>query len=167
MREVPVMAGVLDEYRQCRITKYQIVTGYYFNVTGGSPTGAVLADHLRRVTTFYLSLTDSEPNPEGGPVTDAVVEFGDRGPGPVTSVGQVFQQGDGSLRVEVLLPREDFQAFWHAIRDVRERIDIGWNESREVVAFAAWGYERLAPDEESRKRIDSLREELGANVGSQ
>jgi hypothetical protein len=81
----------------------------------------------------------------------------------VAKVGQVFQQ-TGSLRVEVLLPREDFEAFWHAIRDAHDFIAISWNDSREVVEFSAWGYERFAADEESRKRTDSLRQELNAAV---
>jgi hypothetical protein len=158
------MAGVLTGSRQCRITEYQLATGYFFRVTGGSPTGAVLADTLRRTTRLYLTLTDNDPKVEDGPVTFATVDFGDQ-PDPVTSVGEVIQQTE-SQRVAVLLPREDFQAFWHAIRDVHQFIGISWNENREVVEFTAWGYERLAADEESRKRIDSLRQELGADVGS-
>jgi hypothetical protein len=159
------MAGTLAGSTTCRITDYQVAAGYAFQITSASPsTGVALGDTLRRVTRLYIHLTDNASDPQNDPVTDAVVNFGDRGPGPVSNVGQVVQQGDGSLRVEVSLPREDFEAFWNAIRGVHDFIAISWNDSREVVEFTAWGFERLAADEESRKRTDTLRQELNATV---
>jgi hypothetical protein len=90
----------------------------------------------------------------------AQVDFVDQKAGPVTSVGEVI-----GTNARITLPRDEFPAFWHAIRDGQGTIEITWNPSGEVIEFFAIGGERFAPDfKESREVVDSLRRDLRADA---
>jgi hypothetical protein len=148
------------KYATCQVTQYDMATGYSGLL---NPDGTVV-DTLKQFTRFYLALAE-EAIPGRDPITSAVVDFGDQGPGPVTSLGRVIHE-TGTLRVEVLLPRDEFEAFWHNLHLPGVTIVMARNESDEVIMFYSFGTERLAPDEHSRRRVDSLRRELSGDTGS-
>jgi hypothetical protein len=67
----------------------------------------------------------------------------------VRSVGKVF-----GMEAQISLPRDEFAAFWHTIRDGHGSIQIRWNNvNNEVIEFLATGSERIAPNPRSRRDL--------------
>lgn len=144
-----------------RIDWYNVISGYEFD------RDSTTADRLRRVTTLILRFIEPAPTPGRDRVTTAIVDFVDQRAGPVTSVGEVPAIGAGSVEAFVSLPRDEFPAFWHAVRDADGEIAISWNAAGKVLDFVAHGGKRFAPRfEETREFIDSRRRELRPDSGS-
>lgn len=160
---VPAMPASITSLRRshCKVTGYDLTTGYSFSVD----SGGTLADTLKRTTRFYLRLTEDPPDSGHDPVTNAEVDFGDQGPGPVRSLGEV-QQWTEALNVKVLLPRDEFEAFWRNMHIPEALLVIAWTEGHEVVQFFWFGSRRLAPAEDPRRRVDGLQRELSGDTGS-
>jgi hypothetical protein len=156
--EVSAMSTVSDTTAaQCEVAGYTILTGYMSLFPPG-----VIADEPKRVTTLQLHFVQHDPAPTHE-LSFALVKFVDDQAGSVRSLGKVF----GFREAEIFLPRDEFPAFWHAIRDAHAVIEIRWNVNEEVIEFLAHGSERVAPNpKESQADVDSLRQKLSADTGN-
>jgi hypothetical protein len=131
-----------------RIDWYNVRSGYETD-----PPGRPTAERLLRVSTLIIQFIEPAPAPGRDRVTAAIVDFVDQQASPVTSVGEVQGIGSGSVIAYVSLPRDEFPAFWHAIRDAHGEIAISWNADGKVIRFIAHGGERFAPSFEATREL--------------
>jgi hypothetical protein len=155
------MSSGVDRGGVYRIGWYNVRSGYE------ADPRSTTADRPLRVTELILKFIEPAFVPGRDTVSTAYVRFVDQQAGPVTSVGEVPAIGAGSVTAYVSLPRDEFPAFWHAIRDAHGAITIEWNAAGKVTTFIAHGGEQFAPRfEETQELIDSQRRELRLDSGS-
>jgi hypothetical protein len=140
------------------ISDYDILSGYFAPFIGDE--FGIIADEPRRWAMLILYFAEHDPTDPN--VSSATVHFVGEEAGPVRSLGKVY--GPES---DIYLPRDEFPAFLHAIRDCHAGIQMRWrNFNGEVIEFLAHGSARLAPNaKESQRLVDSLRRKLPAHTG--